>query len=238
MTKAWKDYREVITRLYIHESKTLDEVKEIMQRDYNFKASTRSYRQRFDQWNLEKYNCKKRNDRRQQQTGPDSPSPNPNNPDSGPDYDPMSPHSIHSLSPDIDHRHHHQHDQHHNHSLGADVMGQGHYTYASQPQPQPQQQQQQQQHSPAWDQGSRGRWPTLPTPPADFEPFYMTEVMAPQHNPRQQQQQHYPVLQHDHGQRRMGSAYEEPRYGGQYHHAIQCAYRNEEGYSHDHDSRQ
>ncbi|KXH59401.1 hypothetical protein CSAL01_04383, partial [Colletotrichum salicis] len=65
MTKAWKEHRDVIARLYIKENRTLDEVREIMQQDYNFKASTRSYRQHFDQWDLSKYNCKKRTARRQ-----------------------------------------------------------------------------------------------------------------------------------------------------------------------------
>ncbi|KAK1528010.1 hypothetical protein CPAR01_12568 [Colletotrichum paranaense] len=65
MTKAWKEHKDVIARLYIKENRTLDEVREIMQQDYNFKASTRSYRQHFDQWDLSKYNCKKRTARRQ-----------------------------------------------------------------------------------------------------------------------------------------------------------------------------
>ncbi|KAL2881899.1 hypothetical protein SGCOL_002635 [Colletotrichum sp. CLE4] len=65
MTKAWKEHRDVIARLYIKENRTLDEVREIMQQKYNFKASTRSYRQHFDQWDLSKYNCKKRTARRQ-----------------------------------------------------------------------------------------------------------------------------------------------------------------------------
>ncbi|KAF9876227.1 hypothetical protein CkaCkLH20_06170 [Colletotrichum karsti] len=67
MTKAWKEHRDVITRLYIHESRTLEDVRDIMQKQYNFKASTRSYRQQFDKWHLSKYNCKKRNSRRQVQ---------------------------------------------------------------------------------------------------------------------------------------------------------------------------
>uniref|UniRef100_L2G9T1 Clr5 domain-containing protein n=1 Tax=Colletotrichum fructicola (strain Nara gc5) TaxID=1213859 RepID=L2G9T1_COLFN len=70
MTKAWKEYRDTITRLYITESRTLEEVKDIMQREHSFKASTRSYRQQFDKWQLGKYNCKKRNVRRlSQQSG-------------------------------------------------------------------------------------------------------------------------------------------------------------------------
>lgn len=39
MTKAWKEYRDTITRLYITESRTLEEVKDIMQREHSFKAS-------------------------------------------------------------------------------------------------------------------------------------------------------------------------------------------------------
>lgn len=40
MTKAWKEHKDVIARLYIKENRTLDEVREIMQQDYNFKASS------------------------------------------------------------------------------------------------------------------------------------------------------------------------------------------------------
>ncbi|KDN61488.1 hypothetical protein CSUB01_00571 [Colletotrichum sublineola] len=67
MTKAWGEKRVDITRLYIDENKTLNEVKAIMEQHHDFKASTRSYRQQFDKWGLAKYNCKKRTARRRSQ---------------------------------------------------------------------------------------------------------------------------------------------------------------------------
>ncbi|EFQ30279.1 hypothetical protein CGRA01v4_00313 [Colletotrichum graminicola] len=67
MTKAWGEKRADITRLYIDENKTLNEVKAIMEEHHDFKASTRSYRQQFDKWGLAKYNCKKRTARRRSQ---------------------------------------------------------------------------------------------------------------------------------------------------------------------------
>ncbi|GKT46516.1 uncharacterized protein ColSpa_06697 [Colletotrichum spaethianum] len=67
MTKAWREKQADITRLYIHENKTLNEVKAIMEEQHDFKASTRSYRQQFDKWGLAKYNCKKRTARRRSQ---------------------------------------------------------------------------------------------------------------------------------------------------------------------------
>ncbi|KAK2029299.1 hypothetical protein LX32DRAFT_367219 [Colletotrichum zoysiae] len=67
MTKAWGDKRVEITRLYIDDNKTLNEVKAIMEQYHDFKASTRSYRQQFDKWGLAKYNCKKRTARRRSQ---------------------------------------------------------------------------------------------------------------------------------------------------------------------------
>lgn len=39
MTKPWDDYKGAIIRLYIQEGRTLDEVREIMQRDHGFDAS-------------------------------------------------------------------------------------------------------------------------------------------------------------------------------------------------------
>lgn len=40
MTKAWREKRAYITRLYIHENKTLNQVKAIMEEDHDFKASS------------------------------------------------------------------------------------------------------------------------------------------------------------------------------------------------------
>ncbi|KAE9576131.1 hypothetical protein CGCF415_v003198 [Colletotrichum fructicola] len=107
MTKAWKEYRDTITRLYITESRTLEEVKDIMQREHSFKASTRSYRQQFDKWQLGKYNCKKRNVRRLSQQSGIQIEASPTliglgSPDDG--GGPNSPsHSLASMSPELDH---------------------------------------------------------------------------------------------------------------------------------------
>ncbi|KAG9254693.1 Clr5 domain-containing protein [Emericellopsis atlantica] len=67
MVKPWNQYKDDITHLYIHERRTLKEVREIMSQKHGFNASIRSYRQRFDQWDLQKYKCKRRTARRQQQ---------------------------------------------------------------------------------------------------------------------------------------------------------------------------
>lgn len=78
MTKPWLEFKDVITKLYINEGKTLAEVRKIMKDTFDFEASIRSYRQHFDAWGVMKYNCKKRNSRRQQKAharGLPSPSP-------------------------------------------------------------------------------------------------------------------------------------------------------------------
>ncbi|KAI6784522.1 uncharacterized protein J7T54_006567 [Emericellopsis cladophorae] len=67
MVKQWNHFRNDITHLYIQERRTLKEVQDIMSQKHGFNASIRSYRQRFDQWDLQKYKCKKRTARRQQQ---------------------------------------------------------------------------------------------------------------------------------------------------------------------------
>ncbi|CAI6098079.1 unnamed protein product [Clonostachys chloroleuca] len=64
MTKPWAKNRKEIVRLYIREGRTLQEVKGIMKSMHNFDASIRSYRQWFDKWDVTKYNCKKRQQRR------------------------------------------------------------------------------------------------------------------------------------------------------------------------------
>ncbi|KAM7207441.1 Clr5 domain containing protein [Naviculisporaceae sp. PSN 640] len=60
MTKPWKEYEKIITGLYKQQSKPLHEVQRIMEEQYNFKASTRAYRSRFDKWKVYKYSCRKR----------------------------------------------------------------------------------------------------------------------------------------------------------------------------------
>jgi hypothetical protein len=67
MVKPWTDHRREITRLYITERMTLANVQKAMKERYNFQASIRSYRQHFDQWDLQKYNCKKRSHRRKRE---------------------------------------------------------------------------------------------------------------------------------------------------------------------------
>ncbi|VUC38001.1 unnamed protein product [Clonostachys rosea] len=67
MTKPWAKNRKEITRLYIREGRTLQEVKAIMKTMHGFDASIRSYRQWFDKWDVTKYNCKKRQQRRRMQ---------------------------------------------------------------------------------------------------------------------------------------------------------------------------
>ncbi|KAK7943146.1 uncharacterized protein PG986_012259 [Apiospora aurea] len=59
MTKDWENYKRTILALYEHQ--TLSQVMEIMERDYNFSASTRAYRQKLDKWGKRKY--KKRKDK-------------------------------------------------------------------------------------------------------------------------------------------------------------------------------
>ncbi|KAJ4307361.1 hypothetical protein N0V84_012788, partial [Fusarium piperis] len=66
MAKPWHEHRETITKLYIQEGRTLEDVRSIMKAEHNFEASIRSYRQHFDIWDIGKYNCKKRQQRRRQ----------------------------------------------------------------------------------------------------------------------------------------------------------------------------
>ncbi|KAK8044963.1 hypothetical protein PG993_004987 [Apiospora rasikravindrae] len=57
MTKDWENYKGTILALYEHQ--TLSQVMEIMERDYNFSASTRAYRQKLDKWGKRKYKKRK-----------------------------------------------------------------------------------------------------------------------------------------------------------------------------------
>ncbi|RSL62501.1 hypothetical protein CEP54_005700 [Fusarium duplospermum] len=66
MAKPWNEHRGTITKLYIQEGRTLEDVRGIMKTEYNFEASIRSYRQHFDMWDVGKYNCKKRKQRRRE----------------------------------------------------------------------------------------------------------------------------------------------------------------------------
>ncbi|KAM6514341.1 hypothetical protein FALCPG4_015489 [Fusarium falciforme] len=66
MAKPWDKHRETTTKLYITEGRTLEDVRGIMKTYHNFEASIRSYRQHFDIWDIGKYNCKKRQQRRRQ----------------------------------------------------------------------------------------------------------------------------------------------------------------------------
>ncbi|KAF4338276.1 hypothetical protein FBEOM_7810 [Fusarium beomiforme] len=64
MAKPWNEHQGTIIKLYIKEGRTLKDVRNIMKMKYNFDASIRSYRQHFDTWEIGKYTCKKRNERR------------------------------------------------------------------------------------------------------------------------------------------------------------------------------
>ncbi|KAF9776595.1 hypothetical protein IL306_005207 [Fusarium sp. DS 682] len=64
MAKPWHEHQGTIIKLYIKEGRTLKDVRNIMKMKYNFDASIRSYRQHFDIWEIGKYTCKKRNERR------------------------------------------------------------------------------------------------------------------------------------------------------------------------------
>ncbi|KXJ96768.1 Clr5 domain-domain-containing protein [Microdochium bolleyi] len=57
MTKSWDTYRSIIIDLY--SDRTLAEVRQIMQRDYGFEASTRAYRGRLIKWGVRKYNTRR-----------------------------------------------------------------------------------------------------------------------------------------------------------------------------------
>ncbi|KAH7040320.1 Clr5 domain-containing protein [Microdochium trichocladiopsis] len=57
MTKSWDTYRSIIVDLYA--DRTLAEVRQIMQRDYGFDASTRAYRGRLIRWGVRKYNTRR-----------------------------------------------------------------------------------------------------------------------------------------------------------------------------------
>ncbi|KAI8648273.1 Clr5 domain-containing protein [Fusarium keratoplasticum] len=66
MAKPWNEHRATITKLYIQEERTLEDVRGIMKTEYNFEASIRSFRQHFYIWDIGKYNCNKRQQRRPQ----------------------------------------------------------------------------------------------------------------------------------------------------------------------------
>ncbi|KAL8408350.1 hypothetical protein RB594_006959 [Gaeumannomyces avenae] len=52
----WEIHRATIKRLYIDEGKKLNDIVEIMRRDYDFTANARMYKHRLSQWGLIKYN--------------------------------------------------------------------------------------------------------------------------------------------------------------------------------------
>ncbi|KAF4970452.1 hypothetical protein FSARC_2530 [Fusarium sarcochroum] len=80
MAKPWNEHRSTITKLYIQEGRTLEDVRNIMKVQYGFEASIRSYRQHFDNWNIGKYNCKKRDQRRRRSLGKNMPLSPPHSP--------------------------------------------------------------------------------------------------------------------------------------------------------------
>ncbi|KAK5662217.1 hypothetical protein OQA88_8122 [Cercophora sp. LCS_1] len=52
----WEKHRDVITRLYLHEDKTLKQVKKLMEDRYGFFATDRMFKVRIKRWGLEKNN--------------------------------------------------------------------------------------------------------------------------------------------------------------------------------------
>ncbi|KAG9238036.1 Clr5 domain-containing protein [Amylocarpus encephaloides] len=55
MPKPWSLHKAEISRLYIQEGKTLNEVRETLSRCHGFQASVRAYRMRINEWALQKY---------------------------------------------------------------------------------------------------------------------------------------------------------------------------------------
>ncbi|CAL5867833.1 uncharacterized protein PFLUO_LOCUS2054 [Penicillium psychrofluorescens] len=53
-SEDWQNYRETIEQLYRNDQLKLRDVKRIMERDYNFYASEKQYKDRFAEWNLRK----------------------------------------------------------------------------------------------------------------------------------------------------------------------------------------
>ncbi|KAK7415779.1 hypothetical protein QQZ08_012261 [Neonectria magnoliae] len=64
--KPWEEHRVAIIRLYIHQARTLEDVRAIMKDEHGFEASIRSYRHHFDLWKVGKYNCKRRRQERRE----------------------------------------------------------------------------------------------------------------------------------------------------------------------------
>ncbi|CCC12995.1 hypothetical protein SMACR_06138 [Sordaria macrospora] len=60
MTKQWEDHRHIIIREYKDNNRPLHEVKKFMKEQYQFEASIRAYRSRFDKWRVRKYTVRKR----------------------------------------------------------------------------------------------------------------------------------------------------------------------------------
>ncbi|KAH8880266.1 hypothetical protein GQ53DRAFT_545244 [Thozetella sp. PMI_491] len=50
--KDWERHRATITQLYITENKTLMQVMEVMKKEYDFSATARMYKARFERWHL------------------------------------------------------------------------------------------------------------------------------------------------------------------------------------------
>ncbi|KAF5680396.1 hypothetical protein FHETE_521 [Fusarium heterosporum] len=90
MAKPWSEHRGTITKLYIGEGRTLEDVRNIMKVQHNFVASIRSYRQHFDKWEIGKYNCKKRERRRRLSLNDSAHSPPCSPPDAGVKREDMS----------------------------------------------------------------------------------------------------------------------------------------------------
>ncbi|KAH6720948.1 Clr5 domain-containing protein [Leptodontidium sp. MPI-SDFR-AT-0119] len=58
MPKNWDFYKDEIENLYIKQGYTLGKVRDVMVREHNFTASTRSYKMKLDEWKMWKYRSK------------------------------------------------------------------------------------------------------------------------------------------------------------------------------------
>ncbi|KAH8702907.1 ankyrin repeat-containing domain protein [Phaeosphaeriaceae sp. PMI808] len=59
MTKDWESFQDEIRELSFTKKKSLEEVKEVMERKYKFRASTRAYRMKLKEWGLMRHKPRK-----------------------------------------------------------------------------------------------------------------------------------------------------------------------------------
>ncbi|KAG7403852.1 hypothetical protein Forpe1208_v016147 [Fusarium oxysporum f. sp. rapae] len=73
--KPWDEHKKIIVQLYCGEGRTLNDVRSIMTAHHGFDASVRSYKSYFAKWQIRKYSCKKRNDKRRISPTANAPAP-------------------------------------------------------------------------------------------------------------------------------------------------------------------